>query len=120
MSIFSGGRRRQRRKSLLALIGLSVVSVALVLGYVASAQSLSEKTVVPKMSIARAGHTATLLPDGRVLVVGGNYAITTSEIYDPLLNTWKTAGNLGTTRIGHTATLLSNGQVLVVGTNYSF
>src|SRR5690349_16863230 len=104
MSLFSEGRRRQRRKSLLALIGLSVVIVALVLGYVASAQSLSEKTVVPKMSIARAGHTATLLPDGRVLVVGGNFSITTSEIYDPILNKWQAAGNLSTTRSGHTAT----------------
>jgi len=115
MSFFSGGIRRRRRKSSLALVGLSVVVVALVLGFVASAQSFTEQIVVPKMSIARSGHTATLLPDGRVLVVGGNYFVTTSEIYDPVLNKWKAAGNLSTVRIGHTATLLANGQVLVVG-----
>jgi hypothetical protein len=70
---------------------------------------------VPSMSVARSQHTATLLPDGRVLVVGGNPAVTTTEIYDPATNEWQAVDNMSIARIGHSATLLSNGQVLVVG-----
>src|SRR5437762_181447 len=73
---------------------------------------------------ARADHTATLLPDGKVLVVGGlqdgqsgsNYhVISSAELYDPATGTWTTTGNLAKARGDHTATLLSNGKVLVVG-----
>ena len=60
---------------------------------------------------ARAGHTATLLPNGKVLVAGG----TGAELYDPASGTWTTAGNLITPRTGHTATLLPNGKVLLAG-----
>lgn len=67
----------------------------------------------------REQHTATLLPDGRVLVVGGTdgrgTALASAEIYDPRANRWVEAGSMATTRIDHTATLLPNGKVLVVG-----
>jgi uncharacterized delta-60 repeat protein len=69
----------------------------------------------------RAGHTSTLLPDGRVLVVGGfsNLIVgTTAEIFDPATGRWSPTGNLvgpGEGRASHTATLLPNGKVLVVG-----
>jgi N-acetylneuraminic acid mutarotase len=70
-----------------------------------------------------AGHTATLLPDGKVLIAGG-YVTTnfdevrtaTSEIYDPVTGVWtSTANSLATARDAHTATLLQNGKVLVAG-----
>ncbi len=109
---------RQRRNVLVTLVALSLLLVSLVLGLVVSAQSFSEQTLVPNMSFARAYHTATLLPDGRVLVVGGNDFATTAELYDPALNQWTAAGNLSSVRSGHTATLLSNGQVLVLGGGY--
>ncbi|MDP9374407.1 MAG: hypothetical protein M3Q65_18545 [Chloroflexota bacterium] len=73
---------------------------------------------------ARSWHTATLLPDGRVLVVGGYGPISPSgthgsfasaEIYDPALGRWQQAASLHTARHGHTATLLGSGQVLVLG-----
>lgn len=75
------------------------------------------------LTLARSGHTATVLPDGRVLVVGGesrNAAGATdltasSEIYDPATGTWSATGPLTTGRQGHTATLLANGQVLIAG-----
>jgi N-acetylneuraminic acid mutarotase len=72
------------------------------------------------MSTPRAGHTATLLSNGKVLVAGGtnqfgNGYITSAELYDPVANTWSPAGNMATAREGHTATLLSNGKVLVPG-----
>src|SRR5215211_7069831 len=104
MSFFSGGLMCPRRKGLLALVALGIVIVSLALLLEASAQSFDEQTLVPDMAIQRSGHTATLLPDGRVLVVGGNSAITSCEIYDPALNTWTAGGNLSTARIGHTAT----------------
>ena len=64
---------------------------------------------------ARAGHTATLLQDGRVLVVGNNGS---AELYDPVNGTWAATGNLVQSRSAFTATLLSNGKVLVAGGLY--
>lgn len=71
----------------------------------------------------RTWHSATLLRDGRVLVVGGtgsHGAETTAEIYDPASGTWTATGSLGTARMNHTATLLPDNRVLVAaGHNYS-
>ena len=70
------------------------------------------------LSAARNDHTATLLPNGKVLVAGGfgNARILASaELYDPASGTWMATGNLSATRYGHTATLLPNGKVLVAG-----
>lgn len=67
---------------------------------------------------ARYNHTATLLPDGRVLVVGGgtNTGFShTAELFDPVTRTWAPTGSLFSFRYGHTATLLTNGRVLVAG-----
>lgn len=71
---------------------------------------------VASMQNARFDHTATLLPNGKVLVVGGSYkAVAGAELYDPASNTWAAAGTLATGRTSHTATLLPNGWVLVAG-----
>jgi N-acetylneuraminic acid mutarotase len=70
------------------------------------------------MAVNRGYHTATLLPDGRVLVVGGSQRfldLSSAELYDPRTGTWSSAGSLPTPSWGHTATLLQNGKVLVVG-----
>ena len=69
---------------------------------------------------SRFAHTATLLPDGRVLVSGGSSfgfanAIPFAEIYDPTLGTWSLTGAMSTSRTAHRATLLANGRVLVSG-----
>ena len=68
-----------------------------------------------EMAEGRAEHTATVLADGRVLVIGslGNKA--TAEIYDPATDTWYDAGSMEETRYRHTATVLADGSVLVVG-----
>ncbi|MCS6825234.1 MAG: hypothetical protein NZ553_01335, partial [Caldilinea sp.] len=67
----------------------------------------------------RVDHTATLLPDGRVLVVGGVGAgittFTAAEAYDPVSDAWMTMGAMQHLRAGHTATPLPDGTVLVVG-----
>jgi hypothetical protein len=60
-------------------------------------------------------HTASLLPTGQVLVVGGGSNLASAELYDPGTGNWKSAGSLRLGRIYHTATILSNGQVLVAG-----
>src|SRR5438067_1365513 len=67
---------------------------------------------------ARYLHTATLLPNGKVLVAAGfgtSGALASAELYDPATGTWTATGSLGTARYYHTATLLPNGKVLVTG-----
>jgi len=65
------------------------------------------------MTVARTGHTATLLPDGRVLIIGN--AGTIAEIYDPASGSFSSTGNMAAPRSGHTATLLNSGKVLIAG-----
>ena len=62
-------------------------------------------------------HTATLLPNGKVLVAGGYNSgyLTSAELYDPASGSWSATGSLNTARQAHTATLLPNGKVLVAG-----
>jgi hypothetical protein len=71
------------------------------------------------MSTARSAHTANLLPDGRVLVVGGfgvdKDPIDSAEVFDPVAGTWSSAGTLQEARTYHTATSLPDGKVLVAG-----
>ena len=68
---------------------------------------------------AREAHTATLLPDGTVLIVGGDNGdvprYSGALIYDPIDDNWMTTGSLSVGRRNHTATLLRNGAVLIVG-----
>ena len=66
------------------------------------------------MSQWRAHHTATNLPDGRVLVTGGIGNVDSSEFFDPAAGTWLVGPTLNEARYDHTATLLADGRVLVV------
>jgi hypothetical protein len=75
-------------------------------------------TATGSMSAARRMHTATLLPDGRVLIVGGyedSYPIRTAELFDPATGTFSAVGGMRNGRGGHDAILLNNGTVLIVG-----
>lgn len=77
---------------------------------------------VGNLESTRSSHTATLLPSGKVLIVGGqiadnSHALATAEIFDPDSESWQDAASMGTPRLGHTATLLPSGKVLVVGGN---
>jgi hypothetical protein len=70
------------------------------------------------MKMQRAGHTATLLPDGRVLLAGGftdNGMSSSAEIYDPISGTFSLIGPMSVPRGDFTATLLPNGDVLLAG-----
>ena len=64
---------------------------------------------------ARSTHTATLLNNGKVLIVGTFPASTNAELFDPTVGTFTATGNLVTPRSGHTATLLQDGRVLIAG-----
>jgi hypothetical protein len=66
------------------------------------------------LNTPRYAHTATLLKDGKVLVVGG-YLDASVELYDPSTGTWSFTGSLNVPRAFYTATLLQNGKVLVAG-----
>jgi hypothetical protein len=66
----------------------------------------------------RQGHSATLLRDGRVLLVGGMGEMgpeASARIYDPAHDSWSAAWLPAIVRSGHTATLLPDGKVLVLG-----
>jgi Galactose oxidase, central domain len=78
-----------------------------------------------EMSIARAGHTATLLQDGRILITGGYTPLpyeppfsditSSAELYDPVSGTSSPVGSMSVARANHFAILLLNGKVLIIG-----
>jgi hypothetical protein len=73
------------------------------------------------LNTARYAHTATLMPNGKVLAVGGdntNGTLAGAELYDPAGGTWTITATMTYSRSYHTATLLNNGKVLVVGSAY--
>src|SRR5438132_9820467 len=97
----------------LALAALPVDSY-----FIQLAEAASWSTNSP-MIAARQNHTATLMPNGKVLVVGGRYnsgrVTQSAELYDRVTGSWSLTGAMNTARERHTATLLSNGKVLVTG-----
>lgn len=75
-------------------------------------------TPTGEMNEARAGHTATLLPNGLVLIVGGwggDGRLPTTELYDPQTGKFRPAASMFAPRASMTATLLQNGQLLIAG-----
>src|SRR5690348_17498994 len=80
-----------------------------------------------KLLVARDSHSATLLPNGTVLVAGGYthdfdgdaqpewYTMFTAEVFDPVTSISTAAASLEGDRAEHVATILNNGQVLVTG-----
>ena len=79
----------------------------------------------PTMNTARGDATATLIPNGKVLIAGGvdssDHSLASTELYDPVANSFASASGAGappsmnTARDHATATLLANGMVLIAG-----
>ena len=69
---------------------------------------------VPGVEATPCIETATLLPDGRVLVMVNNY-LATPEIYDPTTGAFRETTPMAKPRAGATVTVLADGRVLIVG-----
>jgi N-acetylneuraminic acid mutarotase len=74
---------------------------------------------IQDMTIQRAAHTATRLPNGKVLITGGfngnETPVASTEMFDPASNTFSASTPMSFARQLHTATLLKNGKVLIAG-----
>jgi hypothetical protein len=93
---------------------------------VAIAQSPGTFRATGNMTAPRFGHTATLLPDGKVLIAGGNRTCVIgsrcltpeqAEIYDPATGTFTATGSMNTVSAYRDAVLLPNGKVLIAGSS---
>lgn len=78
--------------------------------------------VTGKMTDSRTRAAATLLPNGKVLLTGGEGVgsdqppgLYSAELYDPTVGRFSAAGFMSVVRLAHTATLLENGKVLIAG-----
>ena len=93
--------------------------------YIFYARSYYYESVTP-MHSPRAGHAAVLLPDYRVMVIGGSFMMTdddgysstpTCEIYDHVRNTWTTVDSMSTARCNHIAVLVGDYVMVIGGSN---
>lgn len=108
----------------LNLCGVRLVWLVLLLLLDTAASARAQGFVsVSDMTQPRATHAATLLLDGRVLIVGGDgpAAPQSAEIYDPIARTFALTGGMAVARQtrAHTATRLCDGTVLVIGGSFS-
>ncbi|CAN5227396.1 hypothetical protein BH09PSE6_BH09PSE6_03220 [soil metagenome] len=92
---------------------------AMLNGIASNFASFDVALVPATMTAPRAGHTAQLLPNGKVLLAGGrstSQIVTASaELYDPATNTFSATGPMTTPRAGAVSVLLANGRVLMIG-----
>jgi Galactose oxidase, central domain/Kelch motif len=76
-------------------------------------------TAGPHMLEPRSGHSATLLPDGRVLIAGGMRRnrdfYKSAELYSPATGKFERSGEMSIARVGQAAVLLPSGKVLIAG-----
>ncbi len=108
--------RRGRGAKVLGTIatGMLLGLAPLAFSSTASAQILGSTS----LHVERAGHSATRLEDGRILITGGENAggaLRTAELYDPTTQRFSLTGSLIVPRTDHTATLLADGRVLIAG-----
>ena len=94
--------------------GIATASAAI------SSNSMKGKTLEESMIHPRSGHSATVLPDGRVFIWGGidneGRTVKSGEWFDPVSRHFSEAQSIPLLpRVGHTATLLTDGRLLILG-----
>jgi galactose oxidase-like protein/Kelch motif protein len=107
----------------LLLLALAAISVAFMVAaskaLPAAATRLGSISSASNMLEPRSGHSATLLPDGKVLIAGGMRRnqdfYRSAELYDPATGRFTPAGDMTVQRVGHIAVLLPSGKVLIAG-----
>lgn len=101
------------------LVRRTLVSVVVLLAtLVYSASSFAQIIGTANLNIERRGHTATLLQDGKVLIVGGENQsgiVSQAEIFDPVSRTSSLSPGTASARTEHTATKLADERVLLMG-----
>jgi hypothetical protein len=111
-------------RSLSLTIGLCVAGALMLSAATLATAATPSTTRIGDLRFARSDHSATRLPDGRILVVGGTridtgrdvrVPVLTAELVDPITGTATPAGRLPRTMSGHTAILLPHRRVLLVG-----
>jgi Kelch motif/Galactose oxidase, central domain len=113
-----------------ALSGILVVLTAINIAYesasycirstvLANSASVGSVSPAAHMLEPRSGHTATLLPDGKVLIAGGMRRnqdfYRSAELFDPASGKFQPTGEMTIARVGQAAVLLHSGKVLVIG-----
>jgi Kelch motif len=102
----------------LVLAALFVIGLAATTPLPALAANSGTWANTGSMNTTRTAHSATLLPNGQVLVAGGAGSVgglTSAELYNPATGKWTFTGSMATGRYAHTAVLLPSGEVLVAG-----
>ena len=101
--------------------GFGQTTIQATVGSISGSMQLTVTNFAPSgtLTTARSNFTATLLTNGKVLIVGGKdvngNALISAELYDPVSETFSPAANLNAARSSHTATLLNGGTVLIAG-----
>ena len=110
--------QKQRVTHPRVLVALLAIGLSANIAPAALAQVSGAWTTTGSLNTPREGHTATLLANGQVLVVGGAEVtgfLNSAELYNPATGKCTATGSMATPRIDHSATLLPNGDVLVAG-----
>ncbi|MCX6388254.1 MAG: kelch repeat-containing protein, partial [Solirubrobacterales bacterium] len=104
--------RSALRRLIPALVFVAVAAFA------PTAQAFDTFAPTGSLTDARQAQTATLLPNGKVLIAGGNGSsghLASAELYDPATGVFTPTGSLTDARYSATSTLLRNGKVLIAG-----
>ncbi len=110
-----------RSRLLLIAFAIAVLGVAALPTHTAVPTATGNGSVAPAtpMLEPRSGHSATLLPDGKVLIAGGMRRnqdfYRSAELYDPATGKFQPTGDMAIAAVGRSAVLLRSGKVLTVG-----
>lgn len=111
------------KRSRVPLIAFFIVSLALAATAariaISSAPATGSLAAGGPMLETRSGHSATLLPEGKVLIAGGMRRnqdfYKSAELYDPATGKFQRTGEMSIGRVGQIAVLLRSGKVLIAG-----